>query len=127
MFIQLFNHSGPRSSTMRWLSGSTRRGWVRSTVLLAALVTTGGGLAAWKYSSIREAAAASASQPEPVESVTAAVATARAHRRSATSIGTVLALRSITLRNEQSGTVRYANLIPGQIVPTGTVLVALDV
>ncbi|HKG94986.1 MAG TPA: efflux RND transporter periplasmic adaptor subunit [Gemmatimonadaceae bacterium] len=112
---------------MRWPLGSTRRGWVRSTILLATLVATGGSLAAWKYSSIREAEAASASQPEPVESVTAAVATAREHRGSATSIGTVLALRSITLRNEQSGTVRYANLIPGQIVPTGTVLVALDV
>jgi len=45
----------------------------------------------------------------------------------ATSIGTVLALRSITLRNELPGTVRSVSLTPGQIVDTGMVLVALDV
>ncbi|HSH15620.1 MAG TPA: efflux RND transporter periplasmic adaptor subunit, partial [Verrucomicrobiae bacterium] len=44
-----------------------------------------------------------------------------------TSIGTVVALRSITLRNEIAGTVREINLTPGQIVEEGTLLVALDV
>ena len=106
---------------------STRRRWIRSTILLATVVATGGLLAAWKHAAIREAEAASASQPEPIESVTAAVATARDHRRTATSIGTVRALRSITLRNEQAGTVRHVNLTPGQVVGAGTVLVALDV
>jgi membrane fusion protein, multidrug efflux system len=38
-----------------------------------------------------------------------------------------MALRSITLRNELSGTVRKVMLTPGQIVEAGTVLVALDV
>jgi membrane fusion protein (multidrug efflux system) len=39
----------------------------------------------------------------------------------------VVALRSITLRNELPGTVHYVRLTPGQIVEPGTVLVALDV
>jgi membrane fusion protein (multidrug efflux system) len=102
------------------------RGWIVSTLLLATVVATGAGLAAWKYTDIAAADAAAANQPEPMESVTAAVATEREHRRTTTSIGTVLALRSITLRNELAGTVRRAQLTPGQIVGAGTVLVALD-
>ncbi|HEY5810214.1 MAG TPA: efflux RND transporter periplasmic adaptor subunit, partial [Povalibacter sp.] len=47
--------------------------------------------------------------------------------RTTTSIGTVVALRSITVRNELPGTVRQVSLVPGQIVESGTVLVALDV
>ncbi len=102
------------------------RGWIVSTLLLATIVATGAGLAAWKYTDIAAEAAASANQPEPMESVTAAVAKEREHRRTTTSIGTVLALRSITLRNELAGTVRRVKLTPGQIVDGGTVLVALD-
>src|SRR5262249_13787144 len=49
------------------------------------------------------------------------------HRETTTSIGTVIALRSITLRNELAGTVRRVALVPGAIVETGQVLVALDV
>ena len=62
-----------------------------------------------------------------MESVTVAVASEREHRDTTTSIGTVLALRSVTLRNELPGTVREVKLTPGQIVEAGTVLVALDV
>ena len=102
------------------------RGWIASTLLLATIVATGAGLAAWKYSDIAAEEAASANQPEPMEAVTASVAETREHRRTTTSIGTVLALRSITLRNELAGTVRRVHLSPGQIVEAGTVLVALD-
>jgi membrane fusion protein (multidrug efflux system) len=59
--------------------------------------------------------------------VTAAVAEERAHVRTTTSIGTVLAMRSITLRNELPGTVREVGLEPGTVVEAGRVLVALDV
>jgi membrane fusion protein (multidrug efflux system) len=76
---------------------------------------------------IQESAVAAASQPEPAETVMAAVAKEREHRATTTSIGTVLALRSITLRNEVAGTVRSVTLTPGQIMPSGTVLVALGV
>ncbi|MGH7526642.1 MAG: efflux RND transporter periplasmic adaptor subunit, partial [Gemmatimonadales bacterium] len=75
---------------------------------------------------ITSANEAAANQPEPMESVTAAVAQERQHRRTTTSIGTVLALRSITLSNEVAGTVSRVHLTPGRIVEAGTVLVALD-
>ena len=104
-----------------------RRRWIGSVALLAAVGGTGGLLAAYKNAAAREATAAAASQPEPAEAVTAAVATEREHRPATTAIGTVLALRSITLRNEIAGTVRTARLAPGQVVEPGTVLVALDV
>jgi membrane fusion protein, multidrug efflux system len=103
------------------------RGWIGSSVLLATVAALGVGLGAWKYSSLQESNAASARQPEPVESVTVGVASEREHRPTTTSIGTVLALRSVTLRNELAGTVREVALTPGQIVEAGTVLVALDV
>jgi membrane fusion protein (multidrug efflux system) len=104
-----------------------RRGWVASSVLIAAIVILGVILAVWKQSSIEAAEAQSANQPEPMEMITTAVASAREHRETTTSIGTVLALRSVELRNELPGTVRQVSLRPGQIVEAGTILVALDV
>jgi membrane fusion protein (multidrug efflux system) len=103
------------------------RGRIASVVLLGVIALTAVSLAAWKSSSIREADAQAAAQPEPMEMVTAAVAVEQQHRQSTTSIGTVLAMRSITLRNEVSGTVRRVTLTPGEVVEAGTVLVALDV
>ncbi len=99
----------------------------RSAVLLGAIVLAGAALAVWKASDLRAAGAASATLPEPMETITAAVAAERAYRGSATAIGTVRALRSVTLRNELPGTVRTVRLTPGQVVDAGTVLVALDV
>ncbi|HEY7611638.1 MAG TPA: efflux RND transporter periplasmic adaptor subunit [Gemmatimonadales bacterium] len=96
-------------------------------MLLATVVATGAGLAVWKYSDIESEAEAAANQPEPMEAVTAAPAAERAYRPTTTSIGTVLATRWITLRNELAGTVRRVHLTSGQVVDAGTVLVALDV
>src|SRR6059058_1114433 len=103
------------------------RGWTGSAVLLATLALTAGSLVAWKHASVRKADAAAARQPEPIESVTTAVARERQYRPATTSVGTILALTSITLRNELAGTVRQVMLTPGQVVEAGTVLVALDV
>jgi membrane fusion protein (multidrug efflux system) len=108
-------------------TGIAARTWFRSGLLIAALIVSGGGLAAWKSSAIHASEAAAADQPEPMELVTAAVATDREHHETSTAIGTVLAMRSVSLRNEVSGTVRGVNLTPGQIVEAGAVLVALDV
>jgi len=112
---------------MRSLFFVNNRGWVGSAVLLGTLVLTGGSLVAWKHAAARKADAAAARQPEPVESVTLAVARARQYRPTTTSVGTVLALNSITLRNELAGTVRQVMLAPGRVVDAGTVLIALDV
>jgi membrane fusion protein (multidrug efflux system) len=112
---------------MRRLGFADSRGSVGSILLLLIVIGTGFALAAWKYSSLRAEETAFASQPEPTEVVAAARAEAREHRRTTTSVGTVLARRSVTLRNELAGTVRHVRLVPGQIVEAGGLLVALDV
>src|SRR5438552_3447110 len=106
---------------------TSNRSWLRSAVLLLTLVVTGTVLAAWKHASIRRADAVAASQPEPMASITSAVAERRMYRPTATAIGTVLALNSITLRHALAGTVHEVMLTPGRVVEAGTVLVALDV
>jgi membrane fusion protein (multidrug efflux system) len=106
---------------------TARRRWLASAALLLAVIGIGVGVALWKRAAVQRASAAAASQPEPMESVTVAVAKEREHRRATTSVGTILALRSITLRNELPGTVQKVALTPGQIVEEGTLLVALDV
>ncbi len=103
---------------------AVRRSRIGSLILAAVLLGSGTVLAAWKHN--RLAAEKSAVQPEPVEAVTIATAASQAHRETTTAIGTVLALESITLRNELPGTVRHVSLVPGAIVEAGTVLVALD-
>src|SRR6266699_328440 len=104
--------------------GNAGRG---SAIMLAVVLTIGIALAGWKTAAARATAAAAAHQPEPIEAVTTAIARAEEHRATTTSIGTVLALRSITLRTELAGTVREVALVPGRIVDSGVVLVALDI
>jgi membrane fusion protein (multidrug efflux system) len=103
------------------------RSWIGSALLIVMVIAAGLSLAAWKYSSLEATIAASMYQPEPMESVATSLVREIEHRSTTTSIGTVLALRSISLRNELPGTVRHVRLVPGQIVETGTMLVALDV
>src|SRR5262245_6465737 len=103
------------------------RRWIGTILLLATVIGILGGLAAWKYLAIQSAIAASKNQPEQMESVTEAIAKEREHRRQTTSIGTVVALRSITLRNELAGTVKQVDLTPGEVVEAGKVLVTPDV
>jgi membrane fusion protein, multidrug efflux system len=104
----------------------SRRGWIGSSLLIGTVVATGGALAVWKYTSLRASDEAAAHQPEPVELVTVAIARETEYRPSSTSIGTVLAMRSITLSNELAGTVSQVRLIPGRIVEKGSVLLTLD-
>jgi len=84
------------------------RRWIGSTLLIVFVLGAGGLLGARKYASVRASDAAASNQPEPMEAVTAAVAEAREHRPTVTSIGTVLATQSVTLKNEQAGTVLVA-------------------
>jgi len=100
--------------------------WV-GAALLVTVVAGGGMLATWKRNGVKTSEEAAAATPEPMEAITTAEAKPREHQPTATSIGTVLALRSVTLRNELAGTVRRVALEPGRIVEPGTVLVALDV
>lgn len=104
-----------------------RGGWIAAGALLGTVVLIAAGLAALKVVAVQRASAEAANQPEPVEAVTAARAVSQEHRETATAIGTVLALRSITLRNELAGTVSDVRLTPGRVVASGELLVALDV
>jgi RND family efflux transporter MFP subunit len=108
-------------------SPTSRRLPLGSVAIVLAVVAVGAVLATWKVASLRAAGAASAQQVEPMESVTVAAARPVEHRRTTTSIGTVLAMQSVTLRNELPGTVRRVALVPGTVVEAGTLLVALDV
>src|SRR5207248_10894769 len=92
------------------------RSWTGSAVLLATLVLTAGSLVAWKRASARKADAAAARQPEPVGSITLAVARGRQYRPTTTSVGTVLALPSITPRNQLAGTGRHVAPPPRPVV-----------
>lgn len=99
----------------------------RAALLIAAVLLIGATLTLWKFSSLRAAEAATANPAEPVEVVAAATASARPHSSTTTAIGTVRALRSVTLRNELPGTVSDVRLAPGRIVEPGALLVAFDV
>src|SRR4051812_15661312 len=128
MVVQLSHHcTAPENPTMSRFTTSAPHTRLRSFALIAIVLCTAILLGAWKYNAIRSAEAASAHQPEPTETVAAAVATARPHQEIATAIGTVIAPQSITLRNEVPGTVHFVGLQPGQVVNAGAVLVALDV
>ena len=106
------------------MTRATRYG---SFVLLGMLLLAAAGLAAWKRSALAEDDAAASHRPEPTEAVTLATAVQRQHQRTTTAVGTVVALRSITLRNELAGKVVDVRLEPGQVVEEGALLVALDV
>src|SRR5262245_14465152 len=95
------------------------RQWIGSLLLVGAVIVSGVLLSAWKRSSIAESDAAAANQPEPAESVVTAMVREHQHVRTTTSIGTVVATRSITVRNEMPGTVRQVALEPGKIVEAG--------
>jgi membrane fusion protein (multidrug efflux system) len=102
------------------------RRWGAGFVLFAVVLGSGAWLTRWKQGVIRDAAAAAAKQPEAVERVEIASAVGKDYRSTASAIGTVLALRSITLMNEVPGTVARLSLKPGELVEAGAVLVELD-
>lgn len=100
---------------------------VASLLLLVAVVGGGALIYLWKSHADAAAAQAAASQPPPMWAVESAEVHTEPFARSTTSIGTVRALQSITLRNELPGTVHKVSLQTGQVVEAGAVLVELDV
>jgi RND family efflux transporter MFP subunit len=97
---------------------------IASLVLILAVVGGAVGLALWKRATIL--AAANADQPEQVSTVSFATVRSEDYVRRSSIIGTVRAPRSVTLRNELSGTVAKVSMEPGTIVEEGAVLVELD-
>jgi membrane fusion protein (multidrug efflux system) len=100
--------------------------WIASFGLIGAVVGIGFGLAALKKSHMAEAAAEAAMMPEPMEAVIVQAAREVEHRRVTNAVGTVLALRSVMLKNELPGVVKRVDLTPGKIVEEGAELVVLD-
>lgn len=98
-----------------------------SVFLIAVLGAAGYFVYATKQGALAASAAAAQAQPEPAEAVEAAAAVTRSYTRTSTAIGTIRALRSITLRNELPGTVRTVTLTTGKVVEAGDLLVELDV
>ena len=66
-----------------------KAGYLGSFVLVVAVLAAGAALAAWKRAEVRAEQEAASAQPEPMESVTTAVAQEREHVRTTTAIGTV--------------------------------------
>lgn len=100
--------------------------WIASFGLIGAVVGVGFGVAALKRSRMADAAAEAAMMPEPMEAVIVEAAREVEHRRTTNAVGTVLALRSVMLKNELPGVVKRVDLTPGKIVEEGTELVVLD-
>lgn len=98
---------------------------VGGIVLVLGVVGIGAALGTYKYLEIRKAMAAGA-WPEAPLSVVAATAEVVPYRPTQSLVGTVSAVRSVTLKNELVGTVKTVHVKSGQMVKAGDVLVTLD-
>ncbi len=98
---------------------------LKAALVLGGLLAVGGGLAYWKYDSIRRAAAMPP-MPEMPESVQVVEARKVTWRPTAELSGTVIALQSVTISNEVAGTVKEVLFGSGDVVEAGQVLVRID-
>ena len=98
-----------------------------SVLLLAAVGGAAYGLYRYKQAQNEAAMQAAAGMPEPAEAIEAARVELRPYTKTSTAIGTVRALRYVTLRNELAGTVRKVEIRTGQLVDTNELLIELDI
>ncbi|HBE67417.1 MAG TPA: efflux transporter periplasmic adaptor subunit [Planctomycetaceae bacterium] len=96
-----------------------------SLLLLLAVAVALGAIAYIKYQQI-QAAMAQPPPPEMPVAVSLFEAVSTTVRRKTTVVGTVLAPRTVTLRNEESGTVTEVLMQPGGRVKSGETLVIMD-
>ncbi len=95
---------------------------------LAVLVSVGaiaGGIAWLKKMQIEAAASSGGHGPMP-ETVTAYPVEPTSYRQSTTAVGTIVASKWITLRNEVSGAVTQISLVSGATVRQGEIMMELD-
>ncbi|MDX2257328.1 MAG: efflux RND transporter periplasmic adaptor subunit [Hyphomicrobiaceae bacterium] len=95
-------------------------------IVLALVVGITGGLALYKYRQIEAAIAAASAMPEMATAVATAEAGTGQWTAMTRSIGTVVALRTLEVRNETAGTVARIGFRSGDIVEEGQVLIGLD-
>lgn len=102
----------------------------RSSIIAAAAIflgigVVGAGLAWFKYSSIKAAAAAGGGF-EPPQAVQVIPVTEVTWQPMSDLVGTVLSLRSVRISNELAGAIKQVKFDSGAIVEQGDVLVLLD-
>jgi membrane fusion protein, multidrug efflux system len=102
---------------------SQRRSWVIAIVGLVAVVAV---LAVIKGGQIASMIKASKSFAIPPESVTSAKVEASEWQQSRSAVGTLIALRAVTVASEVPGTVRKIGFESGALVRRGQMLVELD-
>lgn len=96
-----------------------------SLAILLSVVLAGGGLWAYKRMQIQAAMAAPPMEMPP-ESVTSHPVVSVTYRQSASAVGTVVAPRWVTLRNEVSGAILKISVASGAQVEQGAVMIELD-
>ncbi len=102
---------------------ASSRWWIAGLGCLA-LVSA---LAAYKYFQIQAAIAQGQAMPESSESVESVTVQRQRFNEFATAIGEIVAPQALELRNEIEGTITALNVVSGERVEKGEVLVQLDV
>lgn len=100
------------------------RRWFTTITFCLLLVAA---LSGFKYSQIQAAIAQGEAYPEPSESVRAITARAQPSEHFTSTIGEVVAPEQLMLRNELAGRITALNMVAGQEVRRGQVLVQQDV
>lgn len=101
----------------------SRRTWIAAVAVMVALAVILSGYKVVRRMSSDMALAAAAEPVEAVHTVRARVAPFTPDVRS---VGTVVATRTVELRNERAGTVTYVGFNSGQVVRKGSVLLRMD-
>lgn len=101
----------------------SRRNWIAALAVMAVLAAVLGGYKLVRQMSSDMALAAAA---EPVEAVRTARARVSPFAAEVRSVGTVVATRTVELRNELAGTVTHVGFGSGQVVRKGVMLVRMD-
>ncbi len=116
-----------RSRQGRWARVGKRIGlWLGSFLVIAATLGLLAFLAWWKYDQIQ----AASKMPPPPEMPTAVgiqLVGSVSWKNSTSSVGTILAPRSITVNNELPGTVSEVLFQPGSVIEAGAVLLRQDI
>jgi membrane fusion protein (multidrug efflux system) len=100
-----------------------RKSWIVAIAVMVALVAVLGGYKLFRQMSAQLALAAATEPVEAVHSVRARVMPFAAEVRS---VGTVVATRTVELRNELAGTVTHVGFRSGEVVAKGAVLLRMD-
>jgi len=95
-------------------------------VVIGGVLALAAGLGLYKYRQIREGIAAGENRPEPPTAVSVVEAQTGPFQRTVTAVGTVQAMRHVTVASEVAGKVVEVGFESGQVVEEGTVLLRLD-